>query len=452
MAAKRKGKRRSTLKSMNPDAAGIDIGSRFHVVAVPPDRDDNPVRSFDSFTGDLHRLADWMKSCGVRTVAMESTSVYWMPLYSILDSRGFEVLLTNARDVKHVPGRKSDVNDAQWLQRLHEFGLVRGSFHPAEGFDTLRAYLRQRERLVEYAASHTQHMQKALMLMNLQLHHVVADITGKTGQRIIRAIVDGERDPHVLAQLRDGRCKNTVQTIAAALEGSYSDDQVLALEQSLSLYDTYQLKIAQCDEHIEAILIRLRKGNLGTQPLKKLRKSIKQSNEPKFDVRTAVHAVCGVDLTEVHGVGPYLALRILGECGTDLSKWHTAKHFTSWLGLAPGTKISGGKILSSKTRRTNNRVASLLRLAAMTVGKTDSALGAFYRRLSARVGKAKAITATARKIAVLVYNLLRHGKSYLDPGAQYYEEEHRARVIRNLKRRAQSLGFTIEPAVVEGVS
>jgi len=452
MAAKRKGRRRSTLKSMNPDAAGVDIGSRFHVVAVPPDRDDNPVRSFDSFTGDLHRLADWMESCGVRTVAMESTSVYWMPLYSILDSRGFEVLLTNARDVKHVPGRKSDVNDAQWLQRLHEFGLVRGSFHPAEGFDTLRAYLRQRERLVEYAASHTQHMQKALMLMNLQLHHVVADITGKTGQRIIRAIVDGERDPHVLAQLRDGRCKNTVQTIAAALEGSYSDDQVLALEQSLSLYDTYQLKIAQCDEHIEAVLIRLRQGDLGTQPLKKLRKSIKQSNEPKFDVRTAVHAVCGVDLTEVHGVGPYLALRILGECGTDLSKWPTAKHFTSWLGLAPGTKISGGKILSSKTRRTNNRVASLLRLAAMTVGKTDSALGAFYRRLSARVGKAKAITATARKIAVLVYNLLRHGKSYRDPGAQYYEEQHRARVIRNLKRRAQSLGFTIEPAVAEGVS
>lgn len=452
MAAKRKGRRRSTLKSMNPDAAGVDIGSRFHVVAVPPDRDDNPVRSFDSFTGDLHRLADWMESCGVRTVAMESTSVYWMPLYSILDSRGFEVLLTNARDVKHVPGRKSDVNDAQWLQRLHEFGLVRGSFHPAEGFDTLRAYLRQRERLVEYAASHTQHMQKALMLMNLQLHHVVTDITGKTGQRIIRAIVDGERDPHVLAQLRDGRCKNTVQTIAAALEGSYSDDQVLALEQSLSLYDTYQLKIAQCDEHIEAVLIRLRQGDLGTQPLKKLRKSIKQSNEPKFDVRTAVHAVCGVDLTEVHGVGPYLALRILGECGTDLSKWPTAKHFTSWLGLAPGTKISGGKILSSKTRRTNNRVASLLRLAAMTVGKTDSALGAFYRRLSARVGKAKAITATARKIAVLVYNLLRHGKSYRDPGAQYYEEQHRARVIRNLKRRAQSLGFTIEPAVAEGVS
>lgn len=452
MAAKRKRKTRRTLKSMNPDAAGIDIGSRFHVAAVPPDRDDNPVRSFDSFTGDLHRLADWLESCDIKTVVMESTSVYWMPLYSILDSRGFDVLLTNARDVKHVPGRKSDVNDAQWLQRLHEFGLVRGSFHPAEGFDTLRAYLRQRERLVEYAASHTQHMQKALMLMNLQLHHVVADITGSTGLRIIRAIVDGERDPHVLAQMRDRRCKNTVQTISAALEGSYSDDQVLALEQSLSLFDTYQLKIAQCDEHIEAVLIKLRQADSQTQPLKKLRRNKKQSNEPKFDVRAAVHAVCGVDLTEVHGVGPYLALRILGECGTDLSKWPTAKHFTSWLGLAPGTKISGGKILSSKTRRTDNRVASLLRLAAMTVGKTDSALGAFYRRLSSRVGKAKAITATARKIAVLIYNLLRYGKAYLDPGAQYYEEQHRARVVRNLKRRAQSLGFTIEPAVIEGVS
>jgi len=438
---------------MNPNAAGIDIGSRFHVVAVPPECDDNPVRSFDSFTGDLHRLADWMESCGVKTVAMESASVYWMPLFSILDARGFEVLLTNARDVKHVPGRKSDVNDAQWLQRLHEFGLVRGSFHPAQGFDTLRAYLRQRERLVEYAASHTQHMQKALMLMNLQLHHVVADITGKTGLAILRAIVQGERDPYKLAELRDIRCRNSVQTIAAALEGSYSDDQVLALEQSLSLFDTYQLKISQCDQHIEAVLIKLRQADSEIkQPLKKRRRKGRQSNEPKFDVRAAVHAVCGVDLTEVHGVGPYLALRILGECGTDLSKWPTAKHFTSWLGLAPGTKISGGKILSSKTRRTDNRVASLLRLAAMTVGKTDSALGAFYRRLSSRVGKAKAITATARKIAVLVYNLLRYGKSYHDPGAQYYEEQHRARVIRNLKRRAQSLGFAVEPEAAEGVS
>lgn len=452
MAAKRKKRARRSLKSMNPDAAGIDIGSRFHVVAVPPDRDETPVRSFDSFTGDLHRLADWMESCGVKTIAMESTSVYWMPLYNILDARGFDVLLTNARDVKHVPGRKSDVNDAQWLQRLHEFGLVRGSFHPAEGFDTLRAYLRQRERLVEYAAAHTQHMQKALMLMNLQLHHVVADITGKTGQAILRSIVQGERDPVKLAELRDVRCRNTVQTIAAALEGSYSDDQVLALEQSLSLFDTYQQKIAQCDEHIEATLIRLRRSDSPPQELKKVRRKGRQSNEPKFDVRAAVHAVCGVDLTEVHGVGPYLALRILGECGTDLSKWPTAKHFTSWLGLAPGTKISGGKILSSKTRRTDNRVSSLLRLAAMTLGKTESALGAFYRRLSSRVGKAKAITATARKIAVLVYNLLRYGRAYHDPGAKYYEEQHRVRVVRNLKRRAQSLGFTIKPAIAGCVS
>lgn len=445
MAAKRK-KTKRTFKPVNPNAAGIDIGSRFHVVAVSKDRDNEPVRSFDSFTGDLNRLADWLEHCEIDTVAMESTSIYWMPLYTILDSRGIQVVLTNARDVKHVPGRKSDVSDAQWLQQLHEYGLVRGSFHPAEGFDELRTYLRQRERLVQYAASHVQHIQKALMLMNLQLHHVVSDITGRTGLRIVRAIADGERDPMVLAAMRDVRCKSSVKTIAAALEGNYRDEHLLSLSQSLSLYDTYQGLIQECDQKIEGALIRLRRAGAPEKAPKSAKKRSRQPNDPSFDVRSAVYAVTGVDLTQIDGVGPSLALRIVGECGTDMSKWPTAKHFTSWLGLAPGTKISGGKVLSSRTRRTDNRVSSLLRLGAVTLGRNDSALGAYYRRLSARVGKSKAITATARKLAVLIYNLLKSGHAYEDPGSSYYEEQHRARVVRNLTKRAGALGFKISPA------
>ena len=451
MARTRK-KTRPAFRPVNPDAAGIDIGSRFHVVAVPADRDDEPVRSFDSFTADLHRLADWLVQCEITTVAMESTGVYWMPLYAILDERGIRVVLSNARDVKHVPGRKSDVSDAQWLQQLHQYGLVRGSFHPSEGFDALRAYLRQRERLVQYAASHIQHMQKALMLMNLQLHHVVADITGRTGMRILRAIVEGERDPMVLASMRDTRCKASAETIAAALEGNYRDEHMLSLCQSLSLYDTYNTLAAECDASIAAVLARLRRTDRPIPAATPAKKARRQANEPAFDVRSAVAAVTGVDLTQIHGIGPTLALRIVGECGTDMAKWPTVKHFTSWLCLAPGTKISGGKVLSSRTRRSDNRVAALLRIGAVTVGRTDSALGAFQRRLSARIGKAKAITATARKLAVLVYHLLKHGKAYEDPGAAYYEERHRARVVRNLARRAEALGFRVEPALEPVVS
>ena len=450
MAAKRN-KSKRTFKPVNPNAAGIDIGSRFHVVAVSKELDEEPVRSFDSFTGDLNRLADWLEQCGIETVAMESTGVYWMPLYTILEERDIRVVLTNARDIKHGPGRKSDVSDAQWLQQLHEYGLVRGSFHPSEGFDQLRSYLRQRQRLIEYAASHVQHMQKALMLMNLQLHHVVSDITGRTGITIVRSIVDGERDPLTLASMRNIRCKSSIATIAAALEGNYRQEHLLALSQSLSLYDTYQQLVGECDHCIESTLAQLRRAGVPEKAPRPTKKRSRQANEPRFDVRSAVYAVTGVDLTEIDGIGPSLALRIIGECGTDMSKWPTAKHFTSWLCLAPGTKISGGKVLSSRTRRTDNRVTSLLKLGAVTLGRNDSALGAFYRRLSARVGKSKAITATARKLAVLVYNLLKYGKSYVDPGATYYEERHRARVVRNLTRRAEALGFKIEPTVI-GVS
>jgi transposase len=416
-----------------------------HVAAVPPDRDDDPVRSFGTCTGDLQSLADWFERCGVRTVAMESTGVYWIPAYEILEQRGFEVMLVNARDAKHVPGRKTDVSDAQWLRRLHEYGLLRASFRPKGELAALRAYLRQRERLLDYAASHIQHMQKALMQMNVQLHHVVTDMTGTTGMRIVRAIKDGERDPAVLARHRDPRCHASVDEIRAALSGNWREEHVFALGQALELYDAYQAKIADCDARIEKVLERLR-GTAArpASPLPPARHRNATANAPAFDARVALHAVLGVDLTQIHGLGPSLALKLVGECGTDLSAWPNAKHFTSWLCLAPGNKISGGKVLSTRTRRSGSRAAALLRLAAVTVGRTQTALGAFYRRLSARVGKAKAVTATARKIATLFYNTLRHGMNYADPGASYYEERYRARVLANLQRRAKSLGYVLQ--------
>jgi transposase len=433
------------LSPVHPAAAAIDIGATMHVAAVGPDRDEQPVRTFRTFTEDLQRLADWFAGCGIRTIVMESTGVYWIPVFEILEQRGFEVMLVNARDAKHVPGRKTDVSDAQWLQRLHEYGLLRASFRPQAEIAGLRAYLRQRERLLDYAAAHIQHMQKALMQMNLQLHHVVTDITGVTGMAIIRAIVAGERDPNVLATHSDRRCHATVETVCQALIGNYREEHVFALTQALELYDVYQTKVSACDTQIEAILKRLKK-NVAPPKTKLLpTRQRRQPNAPAFDARGALHAILGVDLTQIDGLGPSLALKLVGECGTTLSAWPTAKHFTSWLALAPHNKISGGKVLSSRTRRTSNRAASLLRLAAGTVGRTDTALGAFYRRLSARIGKAKAITATARKIAVLFYNTLRHGRTYSDPGATYYEDRYRQRVLHNLQRRAKSLGFALQP-------
>lgn len=441
---------RLDLKPVNPGAAAIDIGSTMHMAAVNPASAQTPIRSFGTFTQDLHDLADWFKACGVTSVAMESTGVYWIPAYEILEQRGFEVILVNARYAKNVPGRKTDVSDAAWLRQLHSYGLLRGSFRPDAEIATLRAYLRQRERLVEYAAAHIQHMQKALMEMNLQLHHVVSDVTGATGMRIIRAIVAGERDPDVLAAHRDARCHASTATIRAALVGNYRAEHVFALTQALELYDTYQEKMRDCDRKLEAATAGLTTraaAPIGDPP--KARVRTRQVNAPSFDVRAALYGVIGVDLTQIHGLGPSLALKLVGECGTDLRAWPTAKHFTSWLCLAPGNKISGGKLLSSRTRRSTSRAAALLRLAATTIGRSDTALGAFYRRLSARIGKAKAVTATARKIAVLFYNTLRHGMAYQDPGAAQYEERHRSRVLASLQRRAKALGYALQPAALQ---
>jgi len=435
------------LPIISGNAAGIDIGARFHVVAIPPDLCEEPVQTFQAFTADLERMADWLVSLGIQTVAMESTGVYWIPVYEILEGRGLEVIVANARESRAVPGRKSDVNDAQWLQRLHACGLLRASFRPGRDIAALRAYLRLRERHLDYAAAHIQHMQKALTFMNLQLHHVVTDVTGATGLKIIRAIVDGERDPLVLAKMRDRNCKSSVETIRAALVGNYQPEHVFALKQALALYDFYQARVEECDAQIAQSLAVLTADKASVPgPRGKPRQHSRHANALNFDVRTLLYRLVGVDVTQIHGVGPYLALRLVAECGTDLSKWRTAKHFTSWLTLSPGCKVSGGKVLSSHTRKTTNRVAAYLRLAAVTVGRTNTALGAFYRRLAARIGKAKAVTATARKIAVLFYNTMRFGMNYEDPGADHYERQYRDRVIKQLHRRAAEFGFSLQPS------
>jgi len=436
------------MPMVHPNAAAIDVGATMHMAAVRPDRTPEPVRSFGTFTTDLHRLVEWFKECGVETVVMESTSVYWIPIFELLDAHGFTVFLVNARDAKHVPGRKTDVSDAQWLQRLHSYGLLRASFRPKGQISELRAYMRQRERLLEYAASHIQHMQKALIEMNLQLHHVVADITGATGLRIIRTILAGERDPKVLALLRDYRCHSSAETIEKALTGSYRAEHLFALEQALALYDAYHEKASACDARIQAVLKELSIGRgrcSGTELPSPRRSRTDQANALAFDVRAALFALLGKDITKIDGLGPYLSLKLIAECGDDLSAWPSPKHFTSWLCLAPSNKISGGKVLSSRTRRSGSRAAALLRLAAVTVGRTDTALGAFYRRLSARIGKAKAVTATARKIAVLFYNAVRYGMEYVDPGASFYETRYRKRVVDNLHRRAKAFGFVLMP-------
>jgi transposase len=435
----------SVLERINPHAAGIDCGSAEHFVAVPPDRDATPIRSFATFTGDLHRLADWLTACRVTSVAMEATGVYWIPIYEILDARGFTVLLVNARHVKNVPGRKSDVSDCEWLRDLHIVGLLRGSFRPTDGIVALRAYLRHRETLIQSAGSQVQRMQKALVQMNVQLPLVVSDITGVTGLRILRDIVAGRTDPHALARHRDHRCHASEAEIVAALTGNYRPEHLFGLRQNLEAFDHTQELLAACDTAIEAHLQMLATHTQqATTPLPPPRSRKKpRGNEPRFELRTPLHQLTGVDLSQLDGIGPYNALRLVSEIGTDMTRWPTDKHFTSWLTLAPKNKVSGGRLLSSRTQPSASRAAAILRLAAMNLGRTQTALGAFYRRLAYRVGKAKANTATARKLAILVFHTLKGELVYQDPGAAEYDARDRVRVLRRLRQRAEHLGFTL---------
>ncbi len=431
------------LERIQPDAAGIDCGAEYHYVAVPPDRDPEPVRPFRTFTADLERLADWLAACGVKTVAMESTGVYWIPLYELLEARGFQVVLVNARDVRNVPGRKSDVADSEWLRELHRVGLLRASFRPAGEIAALRAYLRHRETLVHGAATHIQRMQKALVQMNLQLHTVIADLTGVTGQRIVRDILAGVRDPHALAAHRDHRCRASADVIAASLTGHYRAEHLFALRQNFEAYEFLKRQIDACDAAIDAHLTTLAERQAPpphTLPTpRRTRKP--RDNDPRFEIRAPLFRLTGTDLTQIDAIGPSTALQLIGEIGTDMSRWRSEKHFTSWLTLAPHNKVSGGRLLSSKTPPSANRAAAILRRCAMSLGRTATALGAYYRRLAYRVGKPKAITATARKLAILVYRVLRGDLVYRDPGALAYEQLHRARTLRGLRKRANQLGF-----------
>jgi transposase len=431
------------LERLHPDAAGIDCGSAEHFVAVPPDRDATPVRSFPTFTGDLHRLADWLSACRVTHVAMEATGVYWIPIFEILETRGFNVILVNARHVKNLPGRKSDVSDCEWLRDLHILGLLRGSFRPADAIVALRGYLRHRTTLIESAGALVQRMQKALIQMNIQLPLVVSDITGVTGLRILRDIVAGHRDPHQLAHHRDYRCQASEAEIIAALTGNYRAEHLFVLQQNLELFDTYQQQLTACDGAIEAHLASLTATAAPLTTPMPTRRPKPRRNEPRFDVRTPLQQLTGADLSQIDGIGPYNALRLIAEIGTDMTRWPTDKHFTSWLTLAPQNKVSGGRLLSSRTQPSANRAAATLRLAAQTLGRTQTALGAFYRRIAYRIGKAKAVTATARKLAVLVYHTLKGDLLYQDPGAEAYETQDRARTIRRLRQRADNLGFAL---------
>jgi transposase len=441
---------RKTVPSLiHPKAAGIDVGSRFHIAAIPDGLDPEPVQKFSSFTGDLKRLCDWLCKHKIDTVAMESTGIYWIPVYELLEGAGIKVFLVNARHAKCVPGRKSDSSDAQWLQQLHSWGLLKASFQPEEGIAHLRSLLRLRDNLVKSRSSHQQHIQKALMQMNLQLHHVVNDVMGKTGRQIIDAILAGERRPEVLAGFRDRRCKNDASVIAEALHGHFRDDHLFELSVAVRMFDEYSLQILSCEARSQKVLEELAKSKAGSQAQSgiSLEPSRKRRSGYSFDPSALINALVGTDMSRIYGLGPGNLLTIISECGTDMEKWPSAKHFTSWLGLAPQNKISGGRILSSRTRPGSSRAASAFWIAALAVARSQTALGAFSRRLAARCGKPKAHIATARKLAVLFYRSVRYGIDSEDPGAARYEEKQKRDAITSLAKRASKLGFSLVEAL-----
>ena len=403
------------LSQVNLNAVGIDVGAGSHFVAVSADRAEPPVQEFAAFTADLYRLADWLAECGVETVVMESTGVYWIPLFGVLEERGFQVMLVDPRRIKNVSGRETDVLDCQWLQQLHTYGLLSGTFRPDADIRCLRSYLRQRAMLVQYASHHIQHMQKALTQMNVKLQHVISNITGKTGMDIIAAIVSGERDPRKLAQFRRPGMKADEETIARSLQGHWREEHIFELTQALELYRFYHDKIAECDREIEAQLERFEDLSDGGPPAENGRRR-SQGNAPRFDIKAHLYRMTGVDLTRIDGVDGFTALKVLSEIGADMTKWPSA-----------------------------NRAAAALRLAANALHRSDSALGAFLRRKKAQLGAPKAITATAHKLARLIYSMLRYGQEYVDAGAEYYESQYQQRALRAAKRRAAQLGYQLVP-------
>jgi len=387
-------------------------------------------------------MARWLKECGVTTVAMESTGVYWIPCYQILEEHGFEVKLVNARHVKNVPGRKTDVSDCQWLQRLHIYGLLYGSLRPEDQICGLRSNWRHRANLVRYASDHIQHMQKALTQMNLHLHNVLSNVTGVTGMNIIRAIISGERDPEKLALMRERGVKNTPEAIAKALEGDYRQEHLFALKQAVELYDFYHRQIEACDREIERYLHTFEaKVDPVQNPLPKQKRKKEMRYQSFVDLRTELYRVSGIDFTQIPGLDVVTVQTILSEIGLDPGKFPTEKRFASWLGLCPNNRITGGQVKSTKTRKTANRAANAFRMAAQSLANSNTGLGGFYRRIRARLGAPKAITATAHKLARIFYRMWTTGQSYTDLGSDYYENRYKERVLRNITRRARDLGY-----------
>lgn len=436
------------MQKVNLHAAGIDIASGVHYVAVPEGRDETGhVKSFGAFTADLEAIADWLTACDIQTVAMESTGVYWIPLFELLEQRGFHVILVEPSQVKKFR-RKTDVLDCQWIQTLHTFGLLTGSFRPEDRIVVLRSYMRQRETLTKDCARYVQRMQKAMEQMNLKLTGVISDICGVTGMLIIQAILDGERDPHKLAALRNEKCKNDEATIALALQGNYRQEHLFSLRQSVEMYRVFHEKMLEVDREIESYLAQFEDKSDGV-PLPKLprnKQRSKRANEPKFDTRKLLYEMLGVDLTEIDGVKGHSALEIVSEIGTNVDAFPSEKHFVSWLSLCPEVFKSGGKAPKkgrSPTHRSGNRVAQSLRVCAQTLLRAKCALGAFGRRIKSRDGAASAVTAIARKLAIIIYNMIKTGRPYKDIGGEAYDARYQDRLIRSLQRRAESLGYEL---------
>lgn len=434
--------RRQNLRIVHRHAAGIDVGSRRHYVAIPASCEGPTIRHFGPLTPELHEMGTWLKDHGIETVVMESTGVYWIPVAQVLDGYGIAVHLVDARLAKNVPGRKSDVQDCQWLQELHTFGLLRSAFRPSNALVVLRSYWRHRKDLVQAAGQQIQRMQKSLELMNLQLHKVLSDITGVTGMKIIRAIVAGERSPAVLAGMRHGTVKCSEATIAKALTGDWRQEHLFTLEQALQAYDFYHGQIVACDERIEAYLKTFPSQPSETELDERPDRS-RRKNEVHFDLRRELHRITGVDLTRIDGIDVLTAQTLISECGYDMSRFANEKAFSSWLGLSPNHRITGGKVQRRGTRKVNNRAAEALRMAAQSLHRSRTALGAFYRRQKGRLGPPKAITATAHKLAVLVYRMLRYGMNYVDQGQEAYERQYQQTLLRTLKKRARQMGYQI---------
>jgi transposase len=440
-----------SLEVVHPDAAGIDIGNESHYVAVPPSRDSQPVRCFGCTTAELKTMAEWLKQCGIRTVAMQSTGVYWIAVYDILEAAGLEVYLVNARETKNLPGRKTDVQESQWLMKLHTYGLLRNSFRPSLEVRMLRTYWRQRQDLVQSAGRHIQRMQKALTQMNIQLANVISDISGVTGQAIIKAILGGERDPRELAAYRNPWVKASEEEIARSLEGNWQEDQLFVLRQEQDGYEFCQKQMVECDRQLARYLTQMEDGSEGaTLPneTRKGRRKKKKGNAPQFDLRQDLFRMVGMDLTQMDGIDVMTAMTILSEVGWDMSKWKSENNFVSWLKLCPDNKISGGKIIGKGRMPTNNRATNALRMAASTLRESDSYLGAQFRRFRSRLGPAAGTKAMAAELARLIYRMLRYGMKYVDQGAEFYEVQHRKRQVIYLKRKAAQLGLQITEAPV----